>query len=297
MVFTSLVLSVNWRKWLREPLVHFLIAGGVMFLVAGWLGEQASDKRTIHLSRDDLLVYMQGRAQVYDEETFAALLQEMAPEDRERLVRDAALQEALYREGQALNLTEADPLIRQRVVQQMRILLVEEAAAQLEVTEQEARDYYQRNRARYALEPAMTFTHVFLRDNNTRAQASALLGQLNEQNVAASDAGEFGDRFLYQLNYSEASPAMLASQFGYEFSRATFELDADGSWHGPIRSDHGWHLLKPIRSSAARAPGYEKIAQRVHDDVLADKRQTAADTALGLMLARYEVELSDELEQ
>lgn len=278
------------RSWLREPLVHFLLAGAALFvLVARW--EVPDDSgRTIRLGREDLLVFMQGRAQVYDDATFNALLDNMSAEDRETLIRDAALQEALYREGRALNLSEADPLVRQRLVQQMRLILSEEAAADIQLTDADVRSYFERNRAQYAAAPAATFTHVFLRDPATKVDAQALLQRLRAASVPAEESAAHGDRFLYQLNYSEADRALVSSHFGDAFAEALFALDP-GQWQGPMRSQHGWHLVLPLRMSAPRAPQFAKVAARVRDDAIAERRRAAAENALDLLLNRYTIRL------
>lgn len=275
-------------RWLKEPLVHFLLAGGALFLVAGSVEGESSEGRRIDLSREDLLVFLQGRAQVYDEATFDTLLDGLSAEDRQALVRDAALQEALYREGQALGLAEADPLIRQRVVQQMRQLLMEEAAAGLTVSEEEARAYFASHKADYALPASLSFTHVFLAGDNRRAAAQALLAQLRAGRVPAERASSFGERFLYQLNYADVGPALVRSHFGEGFADGLFTLP-EGGWQGPIQSDHGWHLVLVTGKAAAREPRFEDVAQIVTQDALAQKRQQAADAALDRMLASYTV--------
>lgn len=284
------------RRFFKEPLVHFLLAGGALFLVAGaWGGEEESG-RHIGLDRDDLLVFMQGRAQVYDEATFAGLLENMSAEDRQQLVRDAALQEALYREGQALELTSADPLVRQRVIQQMRLLLMEEAAADMRVSEQEVRAYYERNRGQYRLDPSITFTHVFFPGEGARAQAEQAFEALRSRQMPFEQAGQYGERFLYQLNYSDASEPIVASHFGEDFARSAFALEP-GRWQGPVRSEHGWHLVLPVAVDAPRNPAFADIAERVHEDALAEKRQQAAERALDEMLSRYEIEVEDGILQ
>jgi hypothetical protein len=45
------------RRWLREPLLHFLLIGGALFAVYGMLNPQAQDRGTsnrIQLTQDDL---------------------------------------------------------------------------------------------------------------------------------------------------------------------------------------------------------------------------------------------------
>jgi parvulin-like peptidyl-prolyl isomerase len=280
--------AMKTPSWLKEPLVHFLLAGGALFVIAGAVQGQSSEGRRIDLSRDDLLVFLLGRAQVYDEASFDSVLDGMNAEDRQSLVRDAALQEALYREGKALGLDSADPLIRQRVVQQMRQLLMEEAAAGLTVSEDEARAYFDANKADYALPASLSFTHVFLAGDNRRAEAQGLLARLRQGQIPADRASSFGERFLYQLNYADVGPALVRSHFGDGFADALFPL-AEGSWQGPIQSAHGWHLVLVTDKANAREPGFEDVAEIVTQDALARKRQDAADAALNRMLASYAV--------
>lgn len=273
------------RGWLKEPLVHFLLAGGLMFLVASAWEGQPSEGRDIRLERADLLTFLQGRAQVYDEDTFDVLLDEMGEADRAALIRDAAVQEALYREGIALGLAEADPLIRQRVVQQMRLLLMEEAAADMQVSDAEMQAHFANNRADYALPPSATFTHVFVAE---QGQASALLAQLQRDRVRGQQASQFGERFLYQLNYSNVGPGLVRSHFGESFADALFAWP-EGSWQGPLQSEHGWHLVLVEDRSAARTPALADVAATVREDALAAKRLAAADQALDRLLDRYEI--------
>jgi peptidyl-prolyl cis-trans isomerase C len=283
------VSAVTLRPWLAEPLVHFLFAGLALFALVSWWEGPLDEGRTIRLSRDDLLVFLQGRAQVYDRESFTALLAAMPADERKALVRDAALQEALYREGSALDLATADPLIRQRVVQQMRVLLAEEAAAGVEVSDAEVAAFYRDHLDDYRVAPLATFTHVFFAEApGAEAAARAELALLARERVPYQRAGERGERFLYQLNYAEADEALVASHFGEGFARALFEAEP-GAWQGPLRSEHGWHLVLVRRIGEAGQPPLAEIAGRVREDALADKRVRLANAALDALLARYEL--------
>lgn len=282
--------------WLREPLVHFLLAGGLLFVLASAWDKDDATERTIHIDREDLLVFMQGRAQVYDDATFLALLADMAPQERERLVRDVALQEALHREGESLKLSEADPLVRQRVVQQMRLLLMEEAAADMSVTEKEIRGYFERNKEEYYLPPSITFTHVYLPGADSSGQARDVLERLRRENVSFDRAGQYGERFLYQINYVDVSPDLVASHFGSEFASEVFGYMI-GTWQGPARSDHGWHLVLLSRNKPGRTPDFTDVEANVRQDALAEKRQLAASAALDRVLERYRIVVDDRLGQ
>ncbi|MWV29237.1 peptidyl-prolyl cis-trans isomerase [Aurantiacibacter rhizosphaerae] len=285
---------MTFAKWRREPLVHFLLAGVAMFVVASWWEGGSEDANTIRLEEEDLLNFMQGRAQVYDAPTFDALLAKMPAEERDALIRDAAQQEMLYREGQALGLAEADPLVRQRVVQQMRLILVEEATSGLELDDADVAAYFDANKDRYATAPSLSFTHVFLRDPATRADAAELLARLRADNVSADSAGQYSQRFLYQQNYVEADKGVLESHFGSEFAHTASALEP-GRWQGPVKSQHGWHLVLPLEKLGARTPELADVADQVREDALAERRREILDTAIAERLASYNIELAGDL--
>jgi hypothetical protein len=291
-VVAGVVPAVNWRKWLKEPLVHFLLAGLALFAATAWWQGPNDQGRTIRVTRGDLLTYLQGRAQVYDQKTFAAMLGAMSDKDRRALVHDAALQEALYREGSALDLATADPLIRQRIVQQMRLLVMEEAATGATVSDAEVAAFYRDHEDDYRLPADATFTHVFFNavDRGAAAEgaAKAELAVLRRTHAPFERAGEHGDRFLYQLNYAEADQALVASHFGEAFAKALFRLPI-GTWQGPLRSQYGWHLVLVRERNAGGLPAFTEIAGQVREDALADKRAKLAGEALDRLLAQYRI--------
>lgn len=275
-------------KILREPLLHFLLAGGVIFALVSALAPADTSGRQIEISRDDLLVYMQGRAQVYDADTFAQLLDTMPADERGQLVRDAALQEALYREGLSLQIAEADPLVRQRVIQQMRSLVIEEAAAGLVLSDAEVREFFDANPDRYASPAAVSFEHVFFRGDDGEQRAVAA----RERLMAGEQ--EAGDRFPYQRSYSAAAAEIIASQFGTEFVPPLFEL-AEGAWSQPIRSDLGWHIVRITSANETLQLDFADVESRVRQDALAERRQELTRRALDDFLAGYEVRTTGDL--
>ena len=281
-------------KWLREPLVHFLLAGLAMFLVTGWWEGADDSGKTIHLGKEDLLNFMQGRAQVYDEPTFEALLKGMSDDERAALIRDVSLQEALYREAEALGLAKADPLVRQRMVQQMRLIVEEEASSEIDLTDAELATYFDANKAQYAEAPTLSFTHVFLRSPATRAEAVTMLARLRAGDVSADQAGQYGERFLYQQNYAGADEGLIESHFGKDFADAVFALEP-GGWKGPIQSDYGWHLVLPLRRESGGAPELAEVIDQVREDAVAERRRESAQAALAALLSRYKLVLDDDL--
>ncbi len=288
---------MNFKRLLKEPLVHFLAAGALLFAASGWIWPQGDGGReegqVITIGEADLLAQLQDRAQLVDEAGFRRLLAEMSDQDRAAQVRDAAVSEALYREGTALGLVENDPLIRARVIQQMRLLLLEEEAAGATLTDNQVRAWFAANQPRYAEGARVTFSHVFFsaerRGAGAEGAARASLAELNGGKVAPADAGRFGDRFAYQTNYAEAGASEIAGQFGPEFATRLLALRAGEAWQGPLQGTLGWHVVRLANVSAARVPPFAEIAERVREDALADERARRSIAAIDRMMAHYQV--------
>lgn len=284
---------MNLKAWAKEPLVHFLGAGALLFLIAGvFAGSEDPDGRTVTINRAELLVHLQARAQVYDGDVFAALLDNMDEAERARLVRDTALQEVLYREGQALGLAQADPLVRQRIIQQMRLLLSEEAARDLSVSEADVRVFYEAHMSDYALDLSVSFSHIFFAGDGRKVDAEQALDQVRAEQVLSDSAGQYGERFLYQLHYADAGAPMLTSHFGAAFTSRVFEAGLNG-WSAPIVSDHGWHLVLLNARNLGVEPDYDAIKDKVREDALSEMRQSASARAMDLLLEKYTINLGE----
>jgi hypothetical protein len=96
------------QAWLREPLLHFVLIGILLFALDHVLG----------LRRGDLL-----RVEVPEEAYIEARTLFTAQEKREPVAADMRLlidrwidNEVLYREGLAMALDKGDPTIRERVI-------------------------------------------------------------------------------------------------------------------------------------------------------------------------------------
>ena len=280
------------KQIVREPLSHFLLAGTLLFIVFSFLEAAGDDPRKITITEEDLLVYLQGRARVYDHESFAEILDAMSDEEHQSLIKDVAIQEALHREGIAIGLPDGDPLIRLRTIQQMRLLLMEEAAASVSVSERDVAGYFEEHRDEYTVPKRISFTHVYQRqtDDGDAAKETAieLLGDLSRDAVPPTSSGRYGDRFLYQRNYATVTSAEVRSHFGQAFVAQLFAQHS-GTWAGPLQSEHGWHLVYITEIDEAGMPELEAIVDRVRDDALAERREHAAREALNTLLNDYQI--------
>lgn len=273
--------------WLREPLLHFLLAGGALFLGVSMLAPPSPDGPVIVVDQARLVLLLQQRSGVTDEAAVRTALSSMPAKERDALVREAAADEALWREGRALGLDLVDGVVRMRVQQQMRLILAGEAARGMTVTDVEVADWYEAHRQTYAEPAAFSFSHLFYGGQDGQARAASALARLR---AGRERPEQTGDRFLYQSTYAGAGAEELAGQFGIGFVEAINSMAPATGWQGPVKSDHGWHLLLLRAKADAQVPPLAAIKSRVQDDALAAKRARAMDASIDRLLGRYRVQ-------
>lgn len=283
-------------RWLKDPLVHFLLAGAVLFAVLP--RETDLSSQVIDVSRADLIGFMQGKARLYDGQTFEQAYDALTPAQRRELLDDYVRQEALYREARAISLDEADPLVRSRLVQQMDLLLRDQALSGTEISPAEVEAWFREHRGDYAQAATATFTHVFIDGQKHGAAAAQVaareLQALRSGNVAPEDALERGDRFPYQRNYSAMTQGALVPELGEELAAAAFR-QPPGQWTGPFRSPLGYHLLRVGSRREAEEVQLDQIRDLVTRDALQAKRDRLGEEAVQRVLANYRLDPAGDL--
>src|SRR5688572_139179 len=106
------------RSWLREPLLHFLLLGAVLFFVYAALNRHRADAdpQTIVVNREKLLTFIQYRSRAFDATRFNNLLESLPEEELRKLIQSYVREEALYREAKALQLDKNDYVARLRLI-------------------------------------------------------------------------------------------------------------------------------------------------------------------------------------
>ncbi len=274
------------RKWLhkaiREPLVHFLGLGALIFIANGLLHPAAkNDERRIEVTRADVARIRAVYAQQWGGTAEKA--------DMPNLVDNFIRSEILFREGSALGLGAEDSVLRNRIVQKMEFLL-QDASAIVQPTEAEMAAYLAAHAETYRVPEQLTFAHIFfsatLRADHAEADAQATLGKIEAG--AAADANA-GDPFMLSGDAAAQSHDAVAKDYGSAFADALFALPAASGWQGPIRSAYGFHLVRIADRQPAHLPAFTEIRGPVHDAMMAERFQAAFDAAYAKVRAKYEV--------
>ena len=275
---------------LKDPFVHFLVLGLGLFVLFALVSDDAlTDARLIEVDEEALREFLQNRSGA------AARLDTLSDAARERLIDDYVREEALYRQALALGMDKTDYVIKRRLVQSIEFITEDLANSVPAASVADLEEHFEANRERYAIEPSVTFTHVFFdaaRHSAKRARelATTKLAELNRARVPFVQAPAHGDRFLYLVNYVERRPAFIASHFGEPMAQALFDLTPDGrTWVGPFESPYGQHVVLLIRKVEGRAPQFAEVAARVRDDVERAASLALKNQAVQAIVDTYEV--------
>ncbi len=289
------------RSYTKDPLVHFLIAGFILFVTLSWMAPEEDSQRDIVVDHDSLLTFIQYRTKVFQPELAEKRLQALSSQERSNLVEDFIEEEAMYREAISMGLEGDDYVIRRRMVQKLEFITQGFVEQDLTLSDEQLASYFEENRQDYFVEPSITFTHVFI-SNKTQDEshalsagftqaAQALLKELHDKNVSFSQAIGYGDRFPFHVNYVERTPDFVASHFGQSFSDEVFSLEMgdETPWVGPFQSQYGLHLVKVSERLEGRSPQLEEVKGIVSQDVRQAKIREHQQAAIKEIVAQYNI--------
>ena len=287
------------KRFLKEPLVHFLAAGLGLFVLFGIVNrdEPDADPNVVTVDHDTLLTFVQYRIKAFHPTLAEEKLSSLSDDELQRLIDDYVREEVLHREAVALGLGEDDYIIRRRLVQKLEFITEGFAEAGAKVDQSALRRYFDANKADYYVEPFVTFTHVFFEtEDRPREQAHTAaemkLVELNRNGVHFADAPQHGDRFLYHVNYVERTPEYVASHFGVPMAKAVFELEPnDFVWRGPFDSPYGVHLVLLTTNEPGRDPELAELEDRVREDALRAMIREETETAIDDIVGSYDVRI------
>jgi hypothetical protein len=279
-------------KLFQDPLFHFLIGGVLLFVVLDTLGstDELRDSRTIIVDEASLLNFVQYRTRNFDEARARQRVAGLSSSEFDALVADYVQEEALHREAIALGLDRDDYIIKRRLVQKVEYIARGIAESSDKPGQAALEAYYADNRQDYAMEPSLTFTHVFFPSGpEAEGTARAKQAELNDHQVHFSEAGRHGRLFAYHLNYVDRTPDFVASHFGDNMAKALLAMAPnDAIWQGPLQSDHGYHLVMITANKPGRVPDMAEVQSQIMRDLLEQREREATETAIQAIVLSYE---------
>lgn len=270
------------RRWLREPLLHFVLIGLAIFVAFRVLGPDDRPQSSIVVTQG----IIDGQIAAFSR----TWLRPPTPEEVDGLIREYVREEVYYREGLALGLDRDDTVIRRRLQQKLEFVAEAQGMA-AEPTDEQLRAYLEAHSDQYRTDERVSFVHVYLnterRGPTLARDVERLLGELRAGG-ASLDPAALGDATMLERAFADTALRDVAAQFGDAFA-ARLALLPVGQWQGPVESAYGTHLVLVSERTEGRTPGLDDVRDAVRRDWLNEQRIAANARFYQSLLQRYAV--------
>lgn len=221
------------KRLVYEPLVHFLILGGLLFVLYFFVQGAEESENSIVISQE--------RIAQLTEASEKKLLSILTKEEKVKLVDKEIYERVLYEEALKIGLDKNDPDMRSHLAKKMEFVLYD--TEELSVPSDEVlKKFMIDNPKDYRKEAKVSFTQTFM----------------------GSSAESFDES--YTLNAFEAS-----NIFGRAFAEELFKLEADKKAE-TLESDYGIHEVVITSKPTSELEAFAKIKEQVQEDYLSQQR-------------------------
>lgn len=258
--------------WLREPLLHFLLIGALLFGVDHLINGRADGGNEILIGAD------------VDEEAtqvFKATRGRAPNADELKALRKVWLDnEVLYREGLAMQLDKGDTAIRERVI--FKALSVVDSGLKLPAHDDKLlHAWFEQHRAKYDDPARFDFQEAQLAGDSSESAVRAFVDALNSGTPGDAKAG---------LRVFKGRPhSNLVQSYGEDFARA-LETASPGRWLA-LQSREGWRAVRLDAASPAKPGNYEALRGVVLQDWTDQTMAEQRSAAVAALASKYRIKV------
>jgi hypothetical protein len=269
---------------LREPLLHFLAIGLLLFVLFGKVTPRSDEGTRITVDRTAIAALAS---------QFQAIWSRPPTRDElQGLVDGHVRDEILYREGVALGLLKDDPVIKRRVRQKLEVLIEEEGEAGAP-GDVELGAYLRDNAEKFRMPPILSFDQVLFDPTDYGDDLDAAL----KTSLAALNGGAApesqGKSSMLPMHVEDLPLDRVVRDFGEDFGNA-LDTAPVGQWLGPIHSGFGVHLVRIGERKPGYLPALDEARQAVTREWESDRRKATSEANYARLRQQYDVVIEGE---
>ena len=272
-------------RWLKDPLIHFLLIGACIYGAYGlFAGEAADDEaRTVTLTQGDIQALTDQWTRLWNRPPTE---QELAG-----VMRNHVRTQILYREAKAMGLERGDTVIERRLAQKVE-LLSRGLVTPPEPSDEQLASWYAQNGEQFRQADSYTLNQVFFdpdqRGDATLDDARTTLATLQALGELPEALDGYGDSSMLQNYYPGRTELEIRKTFGSGFAEQVITLEPR-QWHGPILSGFGAHLVYIDSVTRAAQPELADIREQVSEAWMLEQVNTLSEQFIDELLSRYEI--------
>ena len=188
-------------------------------------------------------------------------------------------------------------MVRKMLQQQQ--WLESEIAGKTEVTDEEAKKFYEANKAEFEQPETVKASHILFRVN--KEDSEEVVNKKLEQAKTAEERAKKGEDFATLAKELSEEPGAKesAGDLGFfpkdrmvpEFASAAFSQKV-GDISDPVRTQFGWHIIKVTDKKAAGTLPYDEVKAQLIAYLKAKKQEEAAQALLKSLRSSAQIESS-----
>ena len=249
-----------------------------------------SDKKTELSDKKELFVPEEAVQVVLDAAlTENPALRENMPVLREEVERSLKAQEMMVAEAIERGLASSDAIARNRLSELIMMSIYQEA--DVGVTPEAVRGYYESHKEKYFYPRARRVQHLFVQVTNVTdaEKARATLEQLFRQ--AKGAVSKQSESLKHAIAPVWITREELRTRFGPTFEKEVFSLPI-GDWSEPIQSTSGWHRVRVLEETPERQRIFDEVQAEVEADLRRKLREDAYNKEIERLSKKYNVKIS-----
>ncbi|MBM4136999.1 MAG: peptidylprolyl isomerase [Nitrospira sp.] len=214
-------------------------------------------------------------------------------EGKERFLDELVKKEVLYQEAVKKNLNKDAEYLKKvedfKKITLVSLLLEKEIEDKAKVTDQEVKDYYDKNKADFAPINQIRASHILLK---TEAEAKKVFERLKK-----------GEDFAQIAKKSSIDPgsAKKGGDLGYiskgqmvrEFEAAALKLK-QGEISEPVKTQFGYHIIKVTDKKMGNVIDFEQVKDLLSQRLSAKKQKEVFDSYMEGLKKSYKVEINKD---
>ena len=262
------------KNILKEPLVHFLVLGALLYLYYALNEVVQSSEIVLNISPYEI----QQIESNYEKE----FSKKASKEYLNAILEKKYYEKVLLSEAQTLQIAMQDAQISQLILKKMEFILAN-ATEVIEPSEEELHEYYKKNIQEYSEVKSLSFVRVHFLDE-AKAQESFVIVNLFEANVTLAEA--FTHDSSLQILFENMTKEQVKEKFGNYFASKLFMIKS-AKWHQAIPSVNGLDMVYITGKSVAEALAFDEVQDRVYSDYMSQKREQVKRDAYKKLATQY----------